>query len=683
ENPDWNAYATEIQVQRFKHGRSGNDEVRIIQFSPDQHGKIEECGDKHKFNGKWYYCIKLACDSIIQVGWGTEKFVPNIEQNLGVGDNDYSWSYDGSRGTLYHNATDYFASSVRWTYDDVCGCGIEIDGENTVIKYWLNGELLGTAFTHKTNPDCECQCNLLPDGEHTIYYPAASLSQGSCCEFIFSPEDMEKCPLPKGYKPLLLPKIIHTENTLVAYPYSAYLVGDKPKDYFHINREQSEVTHQFLRDFVNKEHIQTTSKLEDVNKENYQQLKVPNMGIPFSIDTYVNNETLTALTISFDFEYTVIPEVNVDEFIVKLLTLDTELFTIPIQLNKSTEANELKFQNKNIYHIAIIFQLQKPVIIYINNKCSTFDCNTFNMNKKNLNFCILPEFSGEIKNIGIWRYALSEQHIKRLFIYSLFYVFLDYQKLRQHRKQTNTFMFKRPQFPRELLLFTEPFDSNLWDKKKKSIDANEFKYFKMLSTDTVTNIEYGIQLFGNNSYLVLDKSQVDAPVDVNEKTETTSEDSSAGIWTEYTIIMDISIPYLPVGAKTVLDNDIKDVSTNDTAITRNVLVSSTDSSSSVHVADSNESEAILGMLTLLRISEHHAISITNKGRLRVGNTESETTLKLNEYLRLVICKKDNNIKVYVNGKLELNGPIDEDTYELKEPYIYLFKETDNSNITAT
>ncbi|CAF0988965.1 unnamed protein product [Didymodactylos carnosus] len=73
---------------------------------------------------------------------------------------------------------------------------------------------------------------------------------------------------------------------------------------------------------------------------------------------------------------------------------------------------------------------------------------------------------------------------------------------------------------------------------------------------------------------------------------------------------------------------------------------------------------------------------TNKGRLRGSNTGSETTLKLDEYLRLVSCKKNNSIKVYVNGKLELNASIDEDAYDLKERYIYLFKEIDNSNITA-
>ncbi|CAF4569749.1 unnamed protein product, partial [Didymodactylos carnosus] len=111
---------------------------------------------------------------------------------------------------------------------------------------------------------------------------------------------MEKCPLPKGYMSLLTSTLIHTENTLVAYPYSAYLVGDQPKDYFYTDREQSDLTRQFLRDFVNKQHIQTALTLEDINKEN---LKVPYTGIAFPIDTSIDNETLTAFTISFDYEY--------------------------------------------------------------------------------------------------------------------------------------------------------------------------------------------------------------------------------------------------------------------------------------------------------------------------------------------------------------------------------------------
>ncbi|CAF2106728.1 unnamed protein product [Rotaria magnacalcarata] len=58
----------------------------------------------------------------------------------------------------------------------------------------------------------------------------------NCCEFIISPEDMTECPLPDGYKPLLMPQLSHNSDSFVAYPYSAYLIGDNAQEFIYTPR---------------------------------------------------------------------------------------------------------------------------------------------------------------------------------------------------------------------------------------------------------------------------------------------------------------------------------------------------------------------------------------------------------------------------------------------------------------
>ncbi|CAF1250119.1 unnamed protein product [Didymodactylos carnosus] len=236
------------------------------------------------------------------MGWATEGLNPYPWKGRGVRDDEYSWSYDGSRGTLYHNVEGFFEERTRWTRDDACGCGTEINGDNTVIEIWLNGEYLDTAFR---------------------------------------------------------------------------------------------ISHILLRDFVNEQHIPTTLTSKNINTQ-HKKLKLKNTGIVLSIDMHVYNETFTAFTISFDFD--------------------------------------------------------------------------FPKDKK--------------------------MHLR----------------------------LKKTQFSRKLFLFIGKFDSNLWKKKKKNIDIDESKYFKVLSTDTVTDTEYAIRLFGNNSYLILEKTTFDENLNEHGKTETKSVD---------------------------------------------------------------------------------------------------------------------------------------------------------------
>jgi hypothetical protein len=102
--------------------------------------------------------------------------------------------------------------------------------------WWKRKRSKKIVFTSIT----EIKWDLLPNDQITTYFPSVCvLFSGyvtGSCELIFSPEDMQQCPLPQGYKSLLLPRLVNTENAIVAYPFDAYVVGNDSKDYFYTSR---------------------------------------------------------------------------------------------------------------------------------------------------------------------------------------------------------------------------------------------------------------------------------------------------------------------------------------------------------------------------------------------------------------------------------------------------------------
>ncbi|CAF4681489.1 unnamed protein product, partial [Rotaria sp. Silwood2] len=616
----WKPYASEIEIDFLKQGRVGKDNISIVPMPSHISSAqvFEECGTKHRFYGRiapdgtntrvsfptyvfdnlqlskgnWYYCIRLPVGGVIQIGWATNGFSPS--GSCGIGDDKYSWSYDGSRAVFFHEEGYYGQyNDLRWKQNDICGCGIEIDGNNTKIKYWLNGKFLGTAFTHDSClPSSTKKCNLLPHGPTTTYFPGVTIQVSSdpirSCELIVSPEDMQDCPLPNGYKPLLLPKEIHIENSLVEYPFSAYLIGENPEDYFYTTRINS--SNIFLRDFINENHLETKFSFDD---NHYLILCDQSTGFPLLI----NNDDLTSLTICFDFQ---------------ILSSDEKSDILLFKLD-STEIKWKKTDEK--LRCVIIFLVKKCQIkVYINNKYRTFPNEFQHETILKLNLHILPDINAKIKNLAIWKYALSEENIQRLFTYNLSYISIQYQQLKEYYKQINQITFLKNQtiFINECLIpFNESFKEDIWKKKKIQADDYESKYFK-----TNMNIDYSIvELFGNQTYLVLDKS--------NEK------------WSEYTIILNISIPQWPI-----MDEK----------------------------------------LTLIILNSKADIYITHTGKIRLQcngtENESNSTVMLNEYFNLFISVQEKSIQIYLNDNLEINIEIDDERFHIKSNRIDLFREND-------
>ena len=517
----WRPYASESEREYFTKGRFGNEELSLVPMPNNSISSkvIEECGVKHRFygrvalnltnasisfpsfiidnlqltEGKWYYCVRLPEAGLVQIGWAADGYAPG--SNKGVGDDRYSWSYDGSRGVFFYGEGFYGVfNDLRWKKDDVCGCGIEIDGKNTNIKFWLNGELLGTAFQHDTFvSSSSVKCDLFPNGSSTAFYPSVSLQRPDVstrsCELIVSPEDMQACPLPEGYKPLLLPKYVQTENSIVDYPLHAYLIGKNSEEFLLTKRNNSKMN--VLRDFVNDAHLTTALTVED------QPLILPDHsdGFPLSL----NLQETPSMTISFDYQ---------------ILSTD-----------EKSEFSLLKFSSTEIpwkitdqkQTCAIVFLSQhRQIKIYSNDQYQLFNPNDlFEL----LQLQILPGIFARMQNLAIWNYALSEEQISRLFTYGLFYIANDYQQLKEYRKRVNhiPFLQNQQEFLNEFLLpFDRPWTENLWKKKVQEVEKDENKYFQTPST---------VELFGNKTYLALNKSKED--------------------WVNYTLILEFSIPQWP------------------------------------------------------------------------------------------------------------------------------------------
>ncbi|CAF0773776.1 unnamed protein product [Adineta ricciae] len=606
----WKPYMSKDEIEFFKNGRSGNDDISIVPMpsTAADTTAVKPCGTKHQFNGRisptgdnvhvglptfvtdqlrvgkgnWYFCVRLPKDGV-QIGWATHKFNPRGNDGKGLGDDEYSWAYDGSRGLfLADGVFDKQFNDVRWKENDVCGCGIEIDGENTNIKYWLNGKLLGTAFKHQTKiPGSYTTCYLLPNETLMPFYPGVTLQftdhPSTYCEFIFSPEDMQQCPLPDGYKPLLLPKVINTENSIVAYPFNAYLVGDQIDDYRYQSRT-TKSTH-FLRDFVSERHLQIDFLLND---QRQLVLTANSFGLPISVD-----KDLISFTISFDFQITA----PLDS--ISLVSDTADVFSLKIP-----------FFDKETRVVLVFYPREQQTKVYINRVCQTFETLFPN---ETCTFSLLPKTDATIRNIGIWKYALPEDHIQRLFTYGLFYVATDYQQIKEYRKRANTFSFEKKEFANESLIpFDQPFERMIWKSKMKHADSSEVNYF---STADPSVIEF----FGNKTYLILEK-----PTD---------------IWFHYTLILDVSIPKWP--AK---DKQISLVTLNDKI--------------QIYVTSN-------GKLCL---------------QYESTNNEGNSEVTPAEFFRMWIHVDKQTIKVYKNGSLEIDLSDEDDRYNATLDHFDIFRE---------
>ena len=130
-----------------------------------------------------YYEIEIKTCGVAQLGWailsvekdgailpstGKDGFLPNSDTGDGVGDDDFSYGFDGLRNLLFHsNQEKSYGKSRGWKEGDIVGCMYNYrKGE---IQYSINGEDFGVAFEVKKVPK--------DDSEYGLLYPCFSLNE--------------------------------------------------------------------------------------------------------------------------------------------------------------------------------------------------------------------------------------------------------------------------------------------------------------------------------------------------------------------------------------------------------------------------------------------------------------------------------------------------------------------------
>jgi hypothetical protein len=137
-----------------------------------------------RYSGLYYEVTVQTC-GVAQIGWaslnvakngvilpssGKDSFLPNSDIGDGVGDDAFSYGFDGCRNMSFHNGQEKkFGKGACWNNRDVIGCLYDYD--RSTIQYFINGEIIGVAFDLKEGKDNGS------NEKKKLLYPAFSLNE--------------------------------------------------------------------------------------------------------------------------------------------------------------------------------------------------------------------------------------------------------------------------------------------------------------------------------------------------------------------------------------------------------------------------------------------------------------------------------------------------------------------------
>lgn len=95
---------------------------------------------------KYAFEVVVESAGLMQVGWITDHFEFDAEGGQGVGDDTYSYGYDGNRCKKWHGRYTNLKTlyGLKWAEGDVITCAINMD--DAEISYYKNGKDMGVAF---------------------------------------------------------------------------------------------------------------------------------------------------------------------------------------------------------------------------------------------------------------------------------------------------------------------------------------------------------------------------------------------------------------------------------------------------------------------------------------------------------------------------------------------------------
>uniref|UniRef100_A0A915K609 Uncharacterized protein n=1 Tax=Romanomermis culicivorax TaxID=13658 RepID=A0A915K609_ROMCU len=129
-----------------------NDVSESLKISPD--GLEARCDTAsfesvrstfHVTHGVWYYEATIITSGIMQIGWATKESSFGNHDGSGIGDDEYSVSYDGCRQKLWHNAKNMSCNYRPWRSGDIFGTLLDLDEQK--VSFFINGDLVAGPHT--------------------------------------------------------------------------------------------------------------------------------------------------------------------------------------------------------------------------------------------------------------------------------------------------------------------------------------------------------------------------------------------------------------------------------------------------------------------------------------------------------------------------------------------------------
>lgn len=95
-------------------------------------------------SGVWYYEVTVLTAGVMQIGWATKDSKFLNHEGYGIGDDEYSYAYDGCRQLTWHCAQSMPHHHRPWVPGDVLG--LLIDLEKGKVRFSLNGDEIEKDF---------------------------------------------------------------------------------------------------------------------------------------------------------------------------------------------------------------------------------------------------------------------------------------------------------------------------------------------------------------------------------------------------------------------------------------------------------------------------------------------------------------------------------------------------------
>ncbi|XP_023245469.1 RING finger and SPRY domain-containing protein 1-like isoform X2 [Copidosoma floridanum] len=136
--------------------------------------------------GVWYYETLIITTGVMQIGWATKESTFLNHEGYGIGDDQYSLSFDGCRRLIWHNArSEKFYSVPCWKAGDILGCLLDLN--KLEIIFSLNGVALKP-------------CTQLFRCAKSGFFAAASFMSFQQCLFNFGNKPFKYPPTDRSYQ---------------------------------------------------------------------------------------------------------------------------------------------------------------------------------------------------------------------------------------------------------------------------------------------------------------------------------------------------------------------------------------------------------------------------------------------------------------------------------------------------